>query len=193
MLPPVLAAPVARTGAWAWRTTGASQPDAPSAGDSVALLAPERRPWHLGDGEKEDRGRATQRHHADRSLERSEQLFGQFERFRRKLDDAFGVAGLPSSIRSVATGTLPAINVGRTPSSVEVYVFAPGLEASKIDVTLDRDVLRIAGERTSEIPGDNPEVQVYTRERGAGAVSAIVEQIYTVCRASMEEQFSSQS
>ena len=100
-------------------------------------------------------------------------LFGQFERFRRELDDAFGVSGLPSSIRSVATGTLPDY-LGRTPSSVEVYVFAPGLEASKIDVTLDRGVLRIAGERTSDIPGDNPEVQVYTRERGAGSFTRAI-------------------
>ena len=47
-------------------------------------------------------------------------LFGQFERLRRELDDVFGVPGLPSSIRSVSAGTLPAINVGRTPTSVEV-------------------------------------------------------------------------
>ena len=44
-------------------------------------------------------------------------------------------------------GTLPTINVGRTPTSVEVYAFAPGLDASKIDVSLDRGVLRIAGAR----------------------------------------------
>ncbi|HVO08154.1 MAG TPA: Hsp20/alpha crystallin family protein, partial [Burkholderiaceae bacterium] len=73
-------------------------------------------------------------------------LFGEFERLRRELDDAFGVSALPSSIRSVAAGSLPAINIGRTPTSVEVYAFAPGLDASKIDVTLDRGVLHIAGE-----------------------------------------------
>ena len=95
-------------------------------------------------------------------------LFGQFERLRRELDDVFGVYDLPSSIRSVTPGTLPAINVGRTPTSVEVYAFAPGLDASKIDVSLDRGVLRIAGERASSIPTDQPEVQVYTRERGVG-------------------------
>ena len=94
-------------------------------------------------------------------------MFGQFERLRRELDDVFGVAGLPNSIRSVAPGTVPAVNVGRTPTSVEIYVFAPGLDASKIEVTLDRGVLRISGERASDIPTDNPQVHVYTRERGA--------------------------
>ena len=95
-------------------------------------------------------------------------LFGQFERLRRELDDVFGVSSLPSSIRSVAAGTAPAINVGRTPASVEVYAFAPGLDAAKIEVTLDRGVLRIAGERPSGIPVGDEKVSVYTRERGSG-------------------------
>ena len=47
-------------------------------------------------------------------------LFGEFERLRRELDDVFGASGMPASIRSVAPGTLPAINVGKTPSSVEI-------------------------------------------------------------------------
>src|ERR1700712_5235595 len=102
-------------------------------------------------------------------LNQPNSLFGQFERLRRELDDVFGVSGLPSGIRSVAPGTLPAINVGRTPNSVEIYAFAPGLDASKVEVTLDRGVLRISGERAAGIPGDDPKAQVYTRERGAGA------------------------
>jgi HSP20 family protein len=101
-------------------------------------------------------------------LNQPNSLFGQFERLRRELDDVFGVAGLPSSIRSVTPGTLPAINVGRTPTSVEVYAFVPGLDASRIEVTLDRGVLRIAGERAAGIPANESKLQVYTRERGAG-------------------------
>ena len=95
-------------------------------------------------------------------------LFGQFEQLRRELDDVFGVSGRPSSIRSVSPGTLPAVNVGRTSTSVEVYAFAPGLDASKIDVSLDRGVLRISGERVSGIPANDGKLHVYTRERGAG-------------------------
>lgn len=96
-------------------------------------------------------------------------LFGQFERLRRELDDAFGVSGLPSSIRSVAAGSLPAINIGRTPTSVEVYAFAPGLDPSKVDVTLDRGVLRITGERVSALPdAEQGRVNIFARERGVG-------------------------
>jgi HSP20 family protein len=101
-------------------------------------------------------------------------LFGHFEHLRRELDDVFGVSGLPNSIRSVARGTVPAVNVGRTPTSVEVYAFAPGLDASKIEVTLDRGVLRISGERVSDAPEDNPKFQVYTRERGAGSFTRAI-------------------
>ena len=101
-------------------------------------------------------------------------VFGQFVRLRRELDDVFGVAGLPNGIRSVAPGTVPAVNVGRTPTSVEIYAFAPGLDASKIEVTLDRGVLRISGERASDIPADNPQVHVYTRERGATSFSRAI-------------------
>ena len=104
----------------------------------------------------------------------NDSLFGQFERLRHELDDMFGVLGLPSSIRSVAPGTLPEVNVGRTPNSVEVYVFVPGLDASKIEVALDRGVLRIAGERPSGIPSNDPKVSVYACERGAGSFTRAI-------------------
>lgn len=85
-----------------------------------------------------------------------------------------GVSGLPSSIRSVAPGTLPAVNVGRTPDSVEIYAFAPGLDESKIEVTIDRSVLRLSSERTSGIPTDDPKVHVYRRERGTGSFTRAI-------------------
>jgi HSP20 family protein len=101
-------------------------------------------------------------------------LLGQFEILRRELDEAFGTSGLPSSIRSVTPGTLPAINVGRTSTSVEVYAFMPGLDVAKLEVTLDRGVLRIAGERASEIPAQDTPVQIYTRERVDGGFTRTV-------------------
>jgi HSP20 family protein len=107
-------------------------------------------------------------------LNHPDKLFGQFERLRRELDEVFGVPGLPSSIRSVASGTVPAVNVGRTPTSVEIYAFAPGLDASMIEVTLDRGVLRISGQRVSGIPSGDARLQVYTRERGAGSFTRTI-------------------
>lgn len=101
-------------------------------------------------------------------------VFGQFDRLRRELDDVFGVPGLPSSIRSVSAGSLPAVNVGRTATSIEVYAFAPGLEADKIDVSLDRGVLRITAERPAGLPEGDSKQQVYARERSSGRFSRAV-------------------
>ena len=101
-------------------------------------------------------------------------LFGQFDRLRREMDDMFGASGLPSSIRAVAPGTWPAVNVGRTPGSVEIYAFAPGLDAANIDVTVDRGVLRISGERPSAVPTEAGKANVYTSERGSGKFSRAI-------------------
>lgn len=99
-------------------------------------------------------------------------VFGEFERLRRELDDVFGSPAAPSNIRSVAPGAFPAINVGNTPSSVEIYAFAPGLDSSKIDVTIDRGVLTLSGERPSLLPSPQEarerKLTVYSRERVAG-------------------------
>jgi HSP20 family protein len=96
-------------------------------------------------------------------------LFGEFDRLRRELDDVFG---RPTSIRSVAPGAFPAINVGGTPNSLEVYAFAPGLDPSKIDVTVDRGVLTISGERVSPLPSEQEarerKLTVYSQERPYG-------------------------
>ena len=96
-------------------------------------------------------------------------LFGDFERLRRELDDVFESGGVPASIRSVAPGAFPAVNVGSTPQSLEVYAFAPGIDAAKVDVTVDRGVLTIAGDRPSTLPGGDGKVSVFSRERSSGA------------------------
>jgi len=98
----------------------------------------------------------------------SPSMFGDFDRLRRELDDLFGVAGLPTSIRSAAPGAFPALNIGHTPSSVEIYAFAPGIDPARIDVTIDRGVMTISGERPSALPGDDARVNVYANERFAG-------------------------
>lgn len=96
-------------------------------------------------------------------------LFADLERLRREFDDVFESTGFAGGIRSVAPGTFPALNVGSTPSSIEVYAFAPGLDASKVDVTVDRGVLTIAGERPSAVPEGGGNVSVYSRERASGS------------------------
>jgi HSP20 family protein len=95
-------------------------------------------------------------------------LFAEFDRLRREVDDMFGLAALPASIRSAAPGTFPAINIGSTPESVEIYAFAPGIDPNKVEVTIDRGVMTIAGERAPTVSANDAKVNVYGNERFAG-------------------------
>ena len=94
-------------------------------------------------------------------------VFGEFDRLRSQLDEVFDTVGMPTSIRAVAPGAHPAVNIGTTPSSIEVFAFAPGLNADKIDVTVDRGVLSISGER--DAPEEAQKATAYTQERMYGA------------------------
>jgi HSP20 family protein len=80
-------------------------------------------------------------------------VFAEIDRLQRELQHS---SDLSPSIRGNSHGAFPAINVGSTAQSVEVYAFAPGLKADSIEVSLDRGVLSIAGERASdELPRDS--------------------------------------
>jgi HSP20 family protein len=107
-------------------------------------------------------------------ITRPQSLFDQLDTMQRLLSRQFGVDGAPGGIRSVAYGAFPEINVGRTPTSVEVFAFAPGLDAASLDVTIERNVLRISGSRTSTIPKGDAKAQLYANERPAGRFSRAV-------------------
>jgi HSP20 family protein len=95
-------------------------------------------------------------------------LFAEFERARRDMDAMLGFTGATRGIRAVSDGGYPAINVGQTPQSVDVFVFAPGIDPAQVDITLDRGVLSIAGERQLDLPSDESKGIVYGQERLSG-------------------------
>lgn len=94
--------------------------------------------------------------------------FLEFERMQRELQQAFANVGRPGSIRAVASGTFPAINLGSTPNAIEIYAFAPGIDPATLEVQVDRGLLTIGGERTSNRPADAERVSVYANERFSG-------------------------
>lgn len=71
-------------------------------------------------------------------------LFAELDRLQR---DVSGVFHASPAIRGLGRGGYPALNVGSTPTGVEVFAFAPGLDPASIDLQFDRGVLTIAGER----------------------------------------------
>ena len=110
----------------------------------------------------------------DTMLSRPQSLFDQLDVIQRLLSRSLGTEGAPGGIRSVAYGTFPEINVGRTPTSVEVFAFAPGIDASSLDVTIERNVLKISGTRASAIPNRDVKAQLYANERPQGRFSRAV-------------------
>jgi HSP20 family protein len=97
-------------------------------------------------------------------------MFADFEALQRQVEQLLGNnRGWPSSIRASERGAFPAVNVGRTAESVEIFAFAPGIDPAKLEVNVDRGVLTISGERASDLPGESQAVSVYADERFAGA------------------------
>jgi HSP20 family protein len=97
-------------------------------------------------------------------------VFAEFDRLQRELQQGFD---LSPSIRGFGRGGFPALNVGGTQQSVEIYAFAPGLNPAKIDVNIDRGVLTIQGERESSVPEDE-KTAVHINERFAGRFRRVV-------------------
>lgn len=96
-------------------------------------------------------------------------LFADFDRVRRDMDTLLAQGDAPMGIRSVAAGSFPSLNIGRTDKSVDVFAFAPGIDASRTEVTLDRGVLTVSGERASGLPADgDANASVYGQERFSG-------------------------
>jgi HSP20 family protein len=101
-------------------------------------------------------------------------VFADFDELHRQLDRLLGTRNASSSIRAVQRGSFPAVNIGSTPEAVEIFAFAPGIDASKLDVTIDKGLLTISGERVNRAPEAGSKVNVYARERGEGQFTRVV-------------------
>jgi HSP20 family protein len=93
-------------------------------------------------------------------------LFGDIRRLEQEMDGLFGRWTWPVGIRSVVPGTYPPINVGTTPDGVDIYLFASGLDPKTLDISLQQNLLTVAGERKAPAEKD---VSYYRKERFDGA------------------------
>jgi len=98
-------------------------------------------------------------------------LFAELDRLQRQMRQAFEFS---PSIRGFARGGFPALNVGGTPRSAEIYAFAPGLDPASIEVRLERGVLSIAGERQDDLPASGDQASVHVNERFTGRFHRVV-------------------
>lgn len=98
-------------------------------------------------------------------------LFADLDRLQRELQQSFDVAS--PSIRGFAGG-YPALNVGSTPKSVEIYAFAPGIDPAALQVNLERGVLTIEGERQPTVRADDGKTTAHINERFEGRFRRVV-------------------
>ena len=96
-------------------------------------------------------------------LDRLQRYFDQASRFWE-----------PSDIRAQPGANFPVINVGSTPDTVEVLALAPGLDAKTLEITIDKGLLAIAGERKSELPQIAERGSIYANERFSGGFRRVI-------------------
>ena len=101
-------------------------------------------------------------------------LSTDFGDLQRQIENIFGAPDLPASIRAIGRGAFPTINIGTTPEALEIYALAPGIDPKKLDLTVDKGLLTISGERESGFSGGNANLNVYAQERFAGSFRRVV-------------------
>jgi HSP20 family protein len=108
-------------------------------------------------------------------LQPSGDLFDDISQLQERLDQVFGGRAQGSSIRAVSrAGAFPALNVGTWADALEIYAFAPGIDAKSVQLSVEKGLLSISGERGANDP-EAAGVQVYARERFRGPFRRVVE------------------
>jgi HSP20 family protein len=99
-------------------------------------------------------------------------LADEFRRLHQVMDQVFA-DGLPAtgSIRSLPRGSFPAINILRTPDDIRIYLFAPGLDPKKLNVSIEQGLLTIDGERQI---ARNQKATYYRQERFGGEFHRVI-------------------
>jgi len=97
-------------------------------------------------------------------------VFAELDRLQRDVQQAFD---LSPTIRGVGRNGFPALNVGGTPQTIEIFAFAPGVDPASIQVDLDRGLLTLAGERADTTGASG--AKAASAAAGAGATVHINE------------------
>jgi HSP20 family protein len=100
-----------------------------------------------------------------------DRLFDDFRRVQHELDEVFGSWPGRSGLRAVARGTYPLTNIGATPEQVDVYVFAAGVDPKSLDISIQQNLLTLAGERS---PDQQEGAQYYRKERFEGGFRRVL-------------------
>lgn len=100
-----------------------------------------------------------------------ERLLDDFRRVQREMDGLFGTGPARTGIRATTRGSYPPVNVGATAGQADVYVFAAGVDPKDLDISLQQNLLSIAGERKLD---EEAEAEHYRRERFQGKFHRVI-------------------
>jgi len=98
-------------------------------------------------------------------------VFSEIDRLQREMQQSFN--GSPS-IRGLMRGAFPAMNVGGTAESVEIYAFTPGVDPASIEAHIENGVLTIEGERKDSLSAQDDKATVHISERFSGRFRRVV-------------------
>lgn len=120
------------------------------------------------------------------SLERYGDMFAELSRLQQGMAQMFNPGAGAGSLRALPRHTFPVINVGSSADAIEVLALAPGVEPDALQITVDKGLLVIAGERKDALPPTGQETvqgtggpavggaAVYAQERFKGTFRRVV-------------------
>ena len=97
-------------------------------------------------------------------------LSSEIDQLQRQVDQLFNGA---SSLRAERRGAFPALNIASTEKSVELIAFVPGVDPANLEVTIDKTLLTLSGER-QQVPIEAGSKR-YAQERFSGKFRRTVE------------------
>jgi HSP20 family protein len=100
-------------------------------------------------------------------------LFAELDRLQQSFEQAFRPGGV-GNIRALSRRIFPAITVGGTRDAIEVMALTPGIDPADLQITIDKGLLVIAGERKEDVPSGGEKTAVYAQERFKGAFRRVI-------------------
>ena len=102
----------------------------------------------------------------------SNSLFDELWRLQQEMIEGFfGDRASLGGIRSLPRGSFPAINVVNTADTVQVYLFAPGIDSKALNVSLQQNLLTIEGKRPIPL---HDKATYYRQERFGGDFRRVI-------------------
>jgi HSP20 family protein len=99
-------------------------------------------------------------------------FLGELQRLDEELDDLLtGAVPWAGGIRSLPPGTFPAVNIASSEEAVTVYLFAPGIDAKALEISLQHNLLSVSGKREG---ARQPKATYYRNERYEGEFRRVI-------------------